>query len=42
MIDWINGDPSIFILLQDFQCIIDRGNKLPFPDEPSSIELLST
>jgi len=32
MMDWINGDPSGFILLQDLQDILDRCRKFPFPN----------
>jgi len=30
--DWINGDPYVFILLWDLQGILDRDSKLSFPD----------
>jgi len=31
MMDWINGDPFVFILLQDLQGI-NTSSKLSFPD----------
>ena len=30
--DWINGHPYVFILLQNLQNILDRGTKLSFLD----------
>jgi len=42
MMNWINGDPSVFIILKDLHGILDRGSRLPFPNGILINEHLST